>query len=116
MPGVITASQPSWIAPFTRLSLRTFRTPVGQLRREGADTPKPARLWSLSLEGRVPLVAAYWRINLTLRQFAPLFAASNSAADRIIDHTGPLLALKQPRRYRRDTVLIVDGALVPTRD
>jgi hypothetical protein len=29
--------------------------------------------WSLPLEDRVLLVAAYWRTNLTLRQLAPLF-------------------------------------------
>ena len=116
MPGVITASQSSWIAPFTGLSPRAFRTLVGQLRREGADAPRPGRPWSLSLEDRVLLVATYWRTNLTLRQLAPLFGVSKSAADRIIDHTAPLLALQQRRRYRKDTVLIVDGTLVPTRD
>jgi hypothetical protein len=40
----------------------------------------------------VLLVAAYWRTNLTLRQLAPLFGVSKSAADRIIDHFGPALA------------------------
>lgn len=61
-------------------------------------------------------MAAYWRTNLTPRQLAPLFGVSKSAADRIIDHTGPLLALKQRQRFRKGTVLIVDGTLVPTRD
>ncbi|GAA5610182.1 IS5 family transposase IS112 [Streptomyces platensis] len=51
-----------------------------------------------------------------MRQLAPLFGISKSAADRIIDHLGPLLALRQRSRFRRDTVLIVDGTLVPTRD
>jgi len=37
--------------------------------------------WSLPLEDRVLLVAAYWRTNLTLRQLAPLFGVSKSAAD-----------------------------------
>jgi len=41
---------------------------------------------------------------------------SKSAADRIIDRTGPLPALQSRKRFRRDTVLIVDGTLVPTRD
>jgi transcriptional regulator of met regulon len=68
------------------------------------------------LEDRVLLVATYWRTNLTLRQLAPLFGISKSAADRIIDHTAPLLALTQRRRFRKDTVLIVDGTLIPTRD
>lgn len=62
------------------------------------------------------LVAACWRTNLTLRQLAPLFGVSKSAADRIVDRTGPLLALHQRKRFRHGTVLIVDGTLVPTRD
>ncbi|AYG78609.1 hypothetical protein DWB77_00717 [Streptomyces hundungensis] len=62
------------------------------------------------------LVAAYWRTNLTLRQLAPLFGVSKSAADRIINHLGPLLAFKPRKQFRKDTVLIVDGTLVPTRD
>ena len=41
---------------------------------------------------------------------------SKSAADRVIDHLGPSLALQQRKRFRRDAVLIVDGTLVPTRD
>lgn len=62
------------------------------------------------------LVAAYWRTNLTLRQLAPLFGVSKSAADRIIDHLATSLALHTRKRFRKDTVLIVDGTLVPTRD
>lgn len=62
------------------------------------------------------LITAYWRTNLTLRQLAPLFGVSKSAADRIIDHLGLSLALRPRRRFRKDTVLIVDGTLVPTRD
>jgi hypothetical protein len=53
---------------------------------------------------------------LTLRQLAPLFGTSKSAGDRIIGQIGPLLALKPRRRFAKDTVLIVDGTLVPTRD
>ncbi|MEV7082285.1 transposase family protein [Streptomyces sp. NPDC093516] len=116
MAAVITASDSSWIAPFTGLSPRAFRTLLTQLRREGADSVRPGRPWSLPLEDRVLLVAAYWRTNLTLRQLAPLFGVSKSAADRIIDHIGPLLSLKQRQRFRKDTVLIVDGTLLPTRD
>ncbi len=62
------------------------------------------------------LVATYWRTNLTLRQVAPLFGVSKSAADRILDHLAPLLAIAPARRPRKDTVYIVDGTLVPTRD
>ncbi|WP_406222974.1 transposase [Streptomyces decoyicus] len=116
MAGVITASEPSWIAPFAGLSPRQFVKLISALRREGADPVRKGRPWSLPLEDRVLLVAAYWRTNLTLRQLAPLFGVSKSAADRIIDHLGPSLALQQRKRFRRDTVLIVDGTLVPTRD
>jgi hypothetical protein len=114
--GVITASDPSWIAPFTGLSPRSFGRLVTSLRREGLDTQGRGRPWSLSLEDRVLLVAAYWRTNLTLRQLAPLFGVSKSAVDRVIDHLAPLLALQPMRRPRKDTVYIVDGTLVPTRD
>ncbi|MFE2562226.1 transposase [Streptomyces sp. NPDC059352] len=116
MAGVITASQPSWIAPFTGLSPRSFGTLVAQLRHEGADTVRRGRPWSLPLEDRVLLVTAYWRTNLTLRQLAPLFGVSKSAANRIVSHLGPLLALKPRRRFRTSTILIADGTLVPTRD
>ncbi|MDQ0688918.1 hypothetical protein QFZ56_007881 [Streptomyces achromogenes] len=68
------------------------------------------------MEDRVLLVAAYWRTNLTLRQLAPLFGISKSAAGRIIDRVGPLIALRTRKRFRTDTVLIVDGTLVPTPD
>lgn len=69
-----------------------------------------------SAGGRALLVAAYWRTNLTMRQLAPLFGVSKSAADRIIDHLGPMLAPQPRKRFAKDTVLIVDGTLVPTRD
>jgi hypothetical protein len=113
---VITASEPSWIAPFTGLSPRQFGKLVTVLRREGADAVRKGRPWSLPLDDRALLVAAYWRTNLTMRQLAPLFGVSKSAADRIIDHLGPKLALQPRKRFAKDTVLIVDGTLVPTRD
>ncbi|MFH8843177.1 transposase [Streptomyces sp. NPDC017868] len=116
MTGVITASASSWIAPFTGLRPRCFGKLVTALRREGADEVRRGRPWGLPLEDRVLLVTAYWRTNLTLRQLAPLFGVSKSAADRVIRHLGPLLALRPRKRFRRDTVLIVDGTLVPTRD
>ncbi len=62
------------------------------------------------------MVAAYWRTNLTMRQLVPLFGVPKSAADRVIDHLGPLLALWPRQRFAKDAVLIVDGTLVPTRD
>ncbi|AEK44446.1 transposase IS4 family protein [Amycolatopsis mediterranei S699] len=62
------------------------------------------------------LVATYWRTNLTRRQLGPLFGVSHSAEHRVIDTTGPLLALAPVRKRRVDAVAIVDGTLVPTRD
>lgn len=116
MACVITASEPTWIAPFTGLSPRQFAKMVTMLRRGGADAVRRGRPWNLPLEDRALLVAAYWRTNLTMRQLAPLFGVSKSAADRIIDHLGPMLALQGRKRFTKDTVLIVDGTLVPTRD
>ncbi len=63
------------------------------------------------MEDRVLLVAAYWRTNLTSRQLAPLFGVSKYAAGRIIDHVGPMLALKSRRRFRRGTVRTRNAAL-----
>ncbi|KJY34287.1 transposase, partial [Streptomyces sp. NRRL S-444] len=85
---MITASEPSWIAPLTGLSPRAFGKLVTVLRREGADAVRKGRPWSLRLEDRALLVAAYRRTNLTMRQLTPLFGVSTSAADRIIDHLG----------------------------
>ncbi|MEV7372845.1 transposase [Streptomyces sp. NPDC090301] len=75
MAGVITVSDPSWIAPFTGLSPRAFGKLVTVLRREGADVVRKGRPWGLPLEDRALLVAAYWRTNLTMRQLAPLFGS-----------------------------------------
>lgn len=102
--------------PFSGLRPRVFARLVRQLEREGADAPRPGRPWSLPLDDRILLVAAYWRTNLTLRQLALLFGVSKSAAGRIIDELGPKLALCPRKRSAPDTVLIVDGTLVPTRD
>ncbi|CAL9572222.1 hypothetical protein SUDANB58_04860 [Streptomyces sp. enrichment culture] len=104
------------MAPFSGLSPRQFGKLITALRRAGADPARKGRPWSLPLKDRVLLVAAYWRTNLPLRQPAPLFGVSKSAADRIIDHLGPSLALQQRKRFRKDTVLIVGGTLVPARD
>ncbi|MGW5458516.1 transposase [Streptomyces sp. NPDC003996] len=113
---MITASEPRWISPFTGLSPQQFGTLITALRKEEAAPIRKGRPWGLPLEDRVLLVITYWRTNLTLRQLAPLFGVSKSAAGRVIDHLGPTLALRQRRRYRKDVVLIVDGTLVPTRD
>ncbi|MEW2811010.1 transposase family protein [Streptomyces massasporeus] len=89
MSGVITASESSWIAPFTGLSPRVFAKLMRQLRGEGGDTCRRGQPWSLPLEDRVLLVSAYWRTNLTLRQLAPLFGISKSAADHAKDEELP---------------------------
>ncbi|MFG2343688.1 transposase [Streptomyces phaeochromogenes] len=116
MAGVFTASEASWIAPFTGLSPRTFGRLLTALRREGADAYSQGRPWKLTLEDRVLLVAAYWRTNLTLGQLAPLFGVSKSTAARVIHDFGPKLALQPRSRFAKNTVLIVDETLVPTRD
>ncbi|GAA2170532.1 MULTISPECIES: transposase [Glycomyces] len=113
---VVTAAEERWIEPFSGLLPRVFARLVRQLEREGADLPRRGRPWSLPLADRVLSVAAYWRTNLILRQLAPLFGVSKSASDRIIDDLGPKLALRPRKRFAPGTVLIVDGALVPTRD
>src|SRR5512142_1882268 len=77
---------------------------------------RPGRQWALGLPDRVLLVATYWRTNLTLRQLGPLVGVSYSAAYRVIDTVGPLLALTPAKRRRRDQVAIVGGTLIPTRD
>ncbi|MGW7258221.1 transposase [Streptomyces sp. NPDC054834] len=116
MGVVITASQPSWIDPFTGLSPRCLGKLVTALRREGADAVRRGRPRGLPLEDRVLPLAAYWRTNLTLRQLTPLFGISKSAAARVINRLAPLLELRPRRRFRKDTVLIADGTLMPTRD
>ncbi|MFI0937445.1 transposase [Streptomyces sp. NPDC021020] len=114
--AVITASKPRWTSPFTGLSPQQFGALITALRKEDAVPGRRGRPLVLPLEDRMLLVIAYWRTNMTLRQLALLFGISKSAADRIIGHIGPSLALRQRRRFRKDAVLIVDGTLVPTRD
>ncbi|KUO09977.1 transposase [Streptomyces sp. DSM 15324] len=56
MAGVITASEPSWIAPFTGLSPRPFGKLVSMVRREGTDAVRKGRPWGLPLEDRIDAV------------------------------------------------------------
>ncbi|WP_373296399.1 MULTISPECIES: adenosylhomocysteinase [Streptomyces] len=116
MVGVVTASEPSWTRLLSGLSAQQFAELVTALRREGADPVREVRPWSLPLEDRVLLVAAYWRTDLTLRQLVLLFGVSGSAAGQSIDHLGPSFALHPRKRFRQGTVPIVDGTRVPTRD
>ena len=117
---MLSASRAELIEVFTGLSPRTFRRLVAQVERRGgrlvADRVN-GRQWSLPLADRVLLVATYYRTNLTMRQLAALFGVKTAAVHRIVDRLGPFLALAPARRkYGPDTVLIVDGTLVPTRD
>ena len=117
---LLTASRPELVPLFTGLSARQFRKLVTVVRRrsEGrvADG-RPGRQWCLPLADRVLLVATYYRTNLTMRQLAPLFGIKVAAVHRIIDRLGPHLAVTPTRRrHTPQTVLIVDGTLVPTRD
>jgi hypothetical protein len=116
---VISASRSEWIVPFSGLQLGQFRKLVATVAVRGGDAiadGRRGRQWSLSLPDRVLLVATYWRTNLTMRQIGPLFGVSHSAAHRVIDTLGPLLALAPVRKRRVDQVTIVDGTLIPTRD
>jgi hypothetical protein len=115
MGGGISADDPKWIEPFSGLTEVQFARLVALVRRRDGDVQR-GRPWRLPLEDRALLVATYWRTNLTLRQTAPLFGVSKSAADRIVDHLAPLLAISPARRPRKDTVYIVGGTLMPTRD
>src|SRR3954465_15840160 len=116
---VISAARPEWIHPFTGLQPVQFRRLVRLVATRGGDAiidGRPGRPWALPLPDRVLLVAVYWRTNLTMRQIGPLFGVSHSAAHRVIDTIGPLIALAPLRRRPKDQVAIVDGTLIPTRD
>lgn len=109
--------RPEWVPVFTGLSMRQFQKLVQIVARRGGEQTGAGRRWGLPLADRVLLVATYYRTNLTLRQVALLFGISKSAAGRVVDHLAPLLVLAPVgRRHGPDTVLIVDGTLVPTHD
>lgn len=114
---VISVERPEWVPVFTGLSVPVFRRLVRVVAGRGGEQTGTGRRWGLPLADRVLLVAVYYRTNLTLRQVALLFGISKSAAGRVVDHLAPLLALAPvTRRHSPDTVLIVDGTLVPTHD
>jgi DDE superfamily endonuclease/Helix-turn-helix of DDE superfamily endonuclease len=114
---VISADRPEWVPVFTGLSMRQFSKLVQVVAARGGEQTGTGRRWGLSLADRVLLVAVYYRTNLTFRQVALLFGISKSAANRVVDHLAPLLALAPVRRpHTPETVLVVDGTLVPTHD
>ena len=114
---VIRADQPSWIPVFTGLSERQFRALMDIVADRGGEQCGVGRRWGLPLADRVLLLALYYRTNLTLRQVAPLFGVSKSAAGRVVEHLARYLVLAAVEgRHPSDTVLIVDGTLAPTHD
>ena len=102
----------------TGLFERQFRTlVVGLAADRGGQQCGAGRRWGWPLADRVLLVAVYYRTNLTLRQVVPLFGVSKSAAGRIVEHLAGYLVLAHVEgQHPSDTVLIVDGTLVPTHD
>ncbi|QXJ25886.1 transposase family protein [Actinomadura graeca] len=117
MEQVLSADGDEWVPVFTGLSVRQFRRLVRIVAGRGGEQTGTGRRWSLPLADRVLLIAVYYRTNLTLRQVALLCGVSKSAAHRMVDHLAPLLALAPVTcRHSPDTVLIVDGTLVPAHD
>jgi hypothetical protein len=114
---VIRADRPEWVPVFTGLSVRQFQELVRIVAGRGGEQTGVGRRWGLSLADRVLLTTVYYRTNLTFRQIALLFGISKSAANRIVEHVAPLLVLPPASGPpSRDTVLIVDGTLIPTHD
>ncbi len=79
---------------------------------EAVADGRPGRQWRL--RDRVLLVSVCRR--LALRRIGPWFGFCHSAAHRVLDSFGPVLAPAPVRECRLDRVAIVDGTLVPTRD
>jgi hypothetical protein len=114
---VIRADRPEWVPVFTGLSVPQFQELVTIVAGQGGEQAGTGRRWGLPLADRVLLTTVYYRTNLTFRQIALLFGISKSAAHRIVEHIAPLLALPpMTESHDRDTVLIVDGTLIPTHD
>jgi hypothetical protein len=114
---VIRADRAEWVPVFTGLSVGQFQELVAIVAGRGGEQSGAGRRWALSLADRVLLTTVYYRTNLTFRQIAMLFAISKSAANRIVEHVAPLLVLPPVTAPPSpDTVLIVDGTLIPTHD
>jgi hypothetical protein len=114
---VIRADRLEWVPVFTGLSVGQFRELVGIVAGRGGDQTGVGRRWRLSLADRVLLTVVYYRTDLTFRQIALLFGMSKSGVHRVVDRTAPLLVLPAVTTpHDPDTVLIVDGTLVPTHD
>jgi hypothetical protein len=114
---VISVDRPEWVPVFTGLSVVQFEELVGIVAARGGEQTGVGRHWGLSLADRVLLTVVYYRTNLTFRQVALLFGMSKSAVHRVVDRLAPLLVLPRVSTpHDPDTVLIVDGTLVPTHD
>jgi len=114
---MIRADRPEWVPVFTGLSVRQFQELVRIVADRGGDQTGAGWRWGLSLADRVLLTTVYYRTNLTFRQIALLFGISKSAANRVVEHVAPLMVLPPVTEpHSPDTVLIVDGTLVPTHD
>jgi hypothetical protein len=114
---VISVDRPDWLPVFTGLSVAQFEELVSIVAARGGDQTGAGRRWGTSLADRLLLTVVYYRTNLTFRQIALLFGMSKSAVHRVVDRIAPLLVLPPVSTpHDPDTVLIVDGTLVPTHD
>jgi hypothetical protein len=114
---VIRVDRPEWVPVFTGMSVGQFQALVGIVAGRGGEQTGVGRRWGLSLADRVLLTVVYYRTNLTFRQVALLFGISKSAANRVVDYLAPLRVLAPVTApHTPDTVLVVDGTLVPTHD
>jgi len=107
MAGVITASEPSWTAPFTGPSPRQFARLITALRREGPMPCGGAGHGRCRFQDRVLPVAVYRRTSLTLRQLALPFGVSKSAADRSVT------ASSKNYRYSTNHQVVIDAGTLP---
>jgi hypothetical protein len=114
---MIRSDRPEWMPVFTGLSVGQFQELVRIVTGQGGEQIGAGRRWGLSLADRVLLTTVYYRTNLTFRQLALLFGISKSAANRVVQQVAPLLVLPDGSGPPNpDTVVIVDGTLIPTYD
>ena len=114
---MIRSDRPEWVPVFTGLSVGQFQELVRIVAGRGGEQTGAGRRWGLSLADRVLLTTVYYRTNLTFRQIALLFGISKSAANRVVEQVAPLLVLPEGSvPPSPDTVVIVDGTLIPTYD
>jgi hypothetical protein len=107
-----------WVETFTGLQVDQFGRLLKAVRERGSEGSGWSRPWRLPLAERVPLVAVYYRTNLTMRQTRPAVRRLTSVVCRVIQRLGPMLALEPARACAdaTDRLWIVDGTLVPVRN